>query len=1011
MLELCFLYKAVEMAYQLTVSAYIRKIILVLPLLCFSGLNAQTVMGTIVDQNGPLPGASVRIGQSELGAATSEDGEFKISNVPLGKHVLEVSFIGYNSRKVDINVTKGICDLGKIVLSEKGLALSEVEIIGKLSEGESKAILMERRSVNLAKVVSSEGIERLPDRNSAEALQRLPGVVMETDHGEGSFISFRGTPTDWGSALFNGDRLPVANEENRGRSVSFEILPTSFVEYIKYNQNLSPEIEGDAIGGSANLISKYVPAEKTLEIQVGGGNNFQAMKPVWNASILTGNRFGNKDQFGFVAGGSIYNRNWATDNYEIFYSNNNDHNIERLELRDYVGKRVTYGTHGKFVYSLNEKNNFYALGFYGRQDDMEFNRKTMYNWVAGVGQSIRIQNIHNKMINDISGFSLGGNHEVSENLSLEWKLARYETGFRYGPSGELKNQEKNGYNVIEYEKLVRYNDYLYLDTNGNRTDELNADTRLKLLDIDSPVPGYGTPAHDLRPNYDHVTAVKPEDTMFTHKKTYAELRRVYEKDPLVVSADAELNLSTDITLKFGGKARNKIGGRSYSMVSWVRDAERFTDNLIYRQSELQNIPRQATYLNAEGGHYQPYTEKFLTNRGMQNWISQNRDKLIYLPFGPKTTEVYKQFIGSNYNYDEQVFAGYGAIDVAIDQKLKLELGLRIEETNVSITALRSEDSTSFDPNTGAVLVDSWLENDFVSRRYASVLPMVNIDYEINEKSSIRSALTRSFRRPYFSEMKPGQPDIHYTHFHALYGNPDLRPTYSWNADLTYQRYFGVKGSFTLTGFYKYVTDHIYTAFRADELNLSGVSNAYRPPGGISAKEYKNAPYANVYGFEVTVKRQLNFLPLFFKNISIFANYAFTESAMRIESRDKLQPLPRQARNVVNLRLSYDDQKFHTNAALNFRDAYLMELNLIAVEDPLTGEPVIFNQNNDFDKFMGKSLGLDFSASYDISERFNIFLEANNLLNTPFVIFRGQRERPVQVEYYAQRALAGIKYKF
>lgn len=973
--------------------------------------SAQTLRGVVKDDQGPMPGVSVLFMGTDHAAVTDLNGQFELTGLPLGNGSLEFSFFGYESVQIAVQVQPGVTVLDNPIELTGSTVINEVEIVAEVEHGEEKALILQKKNVNLTQVVSAEGIARLPDKNAAEALQRMPGVVMETDQGEGSFISFRGTPTDWGAALLNGDRLPVANEDDVGRAIDFEVLPTSLIEYINYNQNLSPDIEGDAIGGSANFITKYVPNKPTLNVQAGLGQNFKAMQPLWNLSVLAGDRFGEGDRWGVVGGGSVYQRNWSTDNYEIFYSNNNNHNIERLELRKYNGERISYGAHAKIDYNLDENNTIYALVFGSRVEDMEYNRKTMYNWVAGVGQSIVLQNIHNRMLNDLYGMNLGGNHSFGDDFHLDWHAASYVAKFGYGPSGQNGEANLSGYNVIEYEKLVRFQDYLYLDENGNQTDETNAYTRYRFLDIDSPIEGYGDPANNLNPRYEHIQAVKPEDTLFTHKKTYSEIREVYERDPFVLSADVTYDFSDELTFKIGGKMRFKEGYRSYSMVSWIRDAQNYNEALVYSDQNLFEIPRQYAYLQEDGGYYQGDVGTFLSDEDMQSWVSDHEQYLFYVPFGAKTTEIYQQFIGSNYTYDEQMYAGYLMANWVPNDRLKLNFGVRIEQTHVNIDAPNPNDTTYFDMNTGNVIVENWLENDNMNKSYTSVLPMVNLNYKLDEASAIRSAITRSFRRPNFNELKPGQPDIHYTHFHALYGNPDLKPTYAWNADLSYERYFGLSGVLTITGFYKYVTDHIYTAFRSDDMNVSGVSNVYRPPGGILAKEYMNAPYAHVGGFEITFQRKLTFLPWIFKNTSISLNYAYTASAMKIQAREELQPLPRQAKNVFNARLSYETLKVGFNVGLNYRDPYLMELNLIAVKDPNTGEAVVFNQNHDFDMYMGKSLGLDASVNYNVTEQLSVYLEANNLLNTPYVVYRGQVERPMQVEYYSIRALLGVRYNF
>jgi hypothetical protein len=129
--------------------------------------------------------------------------------------------------------------------------------------------------------------------------------------------------------------------------------------------------------------------------------------------------------------------------------------------------------------------------------------------------------------------------------------------------------------------------------------------------------------------------------------------------------------------------------------------------------------------------------------------------------------------------------------------------------------------------------------------------------------------------------------------------------------------------------------------------------------------------------------------------------------MSIPSRNTLQDMTRQARHVVNARLSYTDKKLQAHLGINYRSPYLNELNLFSYVDPATGEQVI-RENNDFDEFMGRSLGMDASFKYLVHRNVVITADLMNLLNTEFVRYRGERGRPVKTEYYGVRALLGVQ---
>lgn len=965
------------------------------------GQNAS-IHGVVMDDQEPLVGATVVILDINKGADTDIDGKFEISNIKPGNYTLQVSYIGYNTDSLQLSLRANEDrDLGILRLKAASEILDGVVVKERLEEGGEVATRLKMlKTDRIANIVGEKSIERLPDKNAGEALARMAGVVLSKDQGEGQYVSFRGTPVDWSSTLVNGDRMPVANEEMVGRSLNFDVVPTSLIAYIENTISLTPDFEGDAIGGTANLITKETPFDSTkFEAQLGYGYNQKAEKPVWNAAMSYGDRFFKK-RLGVLIGGSIFQRNWSTDNYEIFYGNNNDHSIQRLELRKYNGLKSSYGANAKIDYKFNDFHTIYASGFLGIVQDKEYNRKTQYNWVAGVGQSVRTQNIHNVLDNRLSGMEIGGGHKIGP-INIDWKIAQYENEFKYGDVPFEDGDRRNGYFVVEFEKVVRFNDYLNLDEFGNITDPNNAFTRLKLLDIDSPTDDYGDPYDKLVPSYDNIVAVKPSDTMFVFNKAFTELNRHIEKDPLVARLDFSWEPKATAKYKVGFKYRGKEGNRKLGLDGWVRNP--FDPSVTVQNDFNPTYYNNGTkFLKEIGSPYAGEVPPFLSDEAINNFIETMGDKIVHIPFGTETP-YYKEFIGSSFNYTEDVVAAYAMGNWDLTDKLSVVGGLRYEDTHVNIDA----DSVvqNIEDNTRS------LKSISLDKQYRSLLPMVNARYNIATNRVMRLSFTRSFRRPNFNELKPGDPEIHYSHFHVLYGNPNLRPTYSYNVDLSYQHFFGAKGMGMVSLYYKRVIDHIFTSFEAQDLDISSESNQFLVPGGLVSKRYKNAPYSNLAGVELTLSRKLDFIAHALRNVEIMANYTYTYSRMKIEARDELQALPRQAPNLFNARISYDTDRLQVNLGLNYRDPYLEELNLFALKDPITGEQTIIQQNTDFDVYIGKNVSLDASATYFIHKNVSIAAEVNNLLNTPFVVYRGQRERPVQTEYYGLRGQVTLRYNF
>ncbi|WP_222597146.1 TonB-dependent receptor plug domain-containing protein [Chitinophaga pinensis] len=103
-------------------------------------------------------------------------------------------------------------------------------------------------------VIAADAIGKLPDRNAAEAVQRVQGVAVARYHGEADAATVRGTPFAWTSTMFNGSRLPSANVTG-GRNSVLDAVPSEMIQYVQVAKALTPDMEGDAIGGSINFIT------------------------------------------------------------------------------------------------------------------------------------------------------------------------------------------------------------------------------------------------------------------------------------------------------------------------------------------------------------------------------------------------------------------------------------------------------------------------------------------------------------------------------------------------------------------------------------------------------------------------------------------------------------------------------------------------------------------------------------------------------------------------------------
>lgn len=620
--------------------------------------------------------------------------------------------------------------------------------------------------------------------------------------------------------------------------------------------------------------------------------------------------------------------------------------------------------------------------------DEEWNRKVMFNYATGAGKTYRQQHIHVKYLWQLFGGELGVKANLSPTRKIEAKLTSYDNSFAYGDVPYGKDDFRNGYYVVQFESPnLQYDDMVYLDADGNYLPNSDgAVTNLKLLGSDNPIGG------DKPDNIQPMPSLEiTEDNLF-FIGAYAELNKTNEQDPIVAQFDITDDLSSRLQLKYGMKFRTKQGSRDLGLHEWMQDFTATSNPIYLNQFNAENINLNGGFVEEIGSPYDKWFMPHMSTETHENFLNIMGDSLKERKMDSNHPE-YEQWVGSSYSYREDVTSAYVMGDYRLTEKINFIGGLRVEYTDVEIkgdTVLWDQfDLTEFTYPTIEVVSDN---------QYWAILPMLHMKYSHSNNFNIRSAITRTFRRPNFLEAKPGEPIRDLTNLEFLVGNSNLKPTFSWNFDVMADYYFSKGGMVSAGVFYKHVTDHIFATNTGDA----------DPAKGIIYKSFQNADKSYVLGAEFSVIQRLHFLPGFLKNFGINSNVTLIKSQMNVPGRPESQPLPRQADFLFNAALTYEVEKFSVRLAYNFKGPYLMELNLAAVENNETGEKELLHLDTEYDIFMDKFSSLDVSFSYTVSDKLTAFCDFNNLLNTPMYTYRGQDFRPVNVEYYSWKGQIGLK---
>ena len=140
----------------------------------------------------------------------------------------------------------------------------DIVVTGQLEQ----ATAIKRDATIVLDARSDQEIRSLPDVNAAEALQRIPGVQLESDSGEGRFVNIRGLDADLNAATYDGVRLTSSNPaspQGGGRAIAFDAFPASLLGGIEVIKSLRPDLDAEGLGGVVNILPRTMrPGQATV---------------------------------------------------------------------------------------------------------------------------------------------------------------------------------------------------------------------------------------------------------------------------------------------------------------------------------------------------------------------------------------------------------------------------------------------------------------------------------------------------------------------------------------------------------------------------------------------------------------------------------------------------------------------------------------------------------------------------------------------------------------------------
>lgn len=925
-----------------------------LSLALVSAAHAATVTGRIVDAGNRygFEGATVRVIETGREVISGDDGRFRISGLPAGNYTLEVRYVGAAPVQQSIAVGEPLAAVGDIALASASngdsTTLGTVLVIGQAA-GQAAALSQQRAADNITNVISSDAIGQFPDQNVAESLQRVPGISLQRDQGEGRFVVIRGIAPALNSTTVNGVRVP--GPEDDSRQVNLDVISSDLLETMVVTKTVTPDMDADTIGGNVEIRSVTAFDRGGLSYTLRGEGSYNELRDTTSPKIAGAvtdlfSLGDGEDNFGVAASLSWFQRDLASDGIEASGwplteapDGSEVPALEEGEQRDYVLTRERLSAALNFDYRPNDNDAYYLRTLYSRFADDEVQLSNLYKFADGdvaelsetrglfEGAEVERLDESREETQEIFSAVLGGSHVVDR-----WTFD-YSAAYSFANEG---NPDALSALYIGEDLTIGYD-----AADAERPDFFGADPEV-FLDAGN---------FALDEIVSENTFTEETETAFT------------------VNARREMTFGDNPGfLKFGGKLR-------------LRDKEADLDASIYEG--FGDDFTLADFVSAGGTDYPFGTFDPSGDTGaLRRFFRANVGD-----FELNEDDTRIENAGGDYRLTEDIGAAYFMAGVDIGT-LRLIGGLRYEATEYSAVGNQVRiDEESGDGEPVIVPIDA-------SKDYDDLLPALHLRWQPSERTVVRAAWTNSLARPNFEAASPRQSieieedDDGEFERNAEAGNPGLEPLRSTNFDLQFEYYPGNIGVLSAGVFYKDIENFFVSADVAGTAPWEGFDEVITTINGDDAE---------LWGLELAWTQKFSKLPAPWDGLLISANYTRVDSEARLPQRSEPIPLPDQSDNVANLALGYEKYGLSLRLAANRRDRYFDEAN--DLEDPA------------FDRYVDRHTQIDFLGSYFVTANTQIYLNLINLTDEPLRAYFAQPRYLSQFEQYGMTAEIGVRFTY
>lgn len=883
-------------------------------------------------------------------------------------------------RKALVSAISSVMSVCAVNATAQDRQIEEIVVLG-IAGSLTRAMDIKRSSNSVVDSISAEDIGKFPDLNVAESLQRVSGVSIDRNGGEGQAVTVRGFGPQFNTVLVNGRQIAT---DSGGREFNFDVLAADLITGADvYKSGRAPLQEG-GIGSTIN-ISTAAPLDNPgfrLATSVKGMYETLSEDTSPSATLVVSNTFAD-DTFGILFAASHQERNvqineistagWrpgqtaSNKNDGVLFSNvyiprNWDQSVDVQErTRDNASLVLQFApsddlsiTLDGFVSKFEVDSVVTDLASWFEPDRigaatidpatgtlLSFTQEIGINSGSGDPASDFVSHTRNSRDVNNEGVGLNVDWVINESLTASFDAST--------SSAENDRAGRDRFNVVGI-----INNYAFDGTGSTPTVAHDGFVNGSLPDASLARLHYN--GKGLIPtDRDEITELKADFNFSTGMEVFTEANfGIYnqsrEKSNFQISADQCAFCG------YGTAAPNDIIGFE------PFTAQNFFSGLI------------DTFYAYDGDAYVDYLadsgNPIVTSLQNNRYTIEEDITSLYMDF------VFETYVG--------------------DMPVTVNLGARYAETEIKVAAVQG-DIADIVPTSDLTLFANRFEpaSEFSqSSTYSNLLPSLNIKLDVTEDMVLRLASYESLTRPTMSQLSPAtvfnQPRRQ--NLTASGGNPALKPFTSENWDMSFEWYYSDDSLASFAVFSKDVENFIVTLtgdetytlgdrtaannFRCSAANselcaadlgidpanpdfdvvantdeLNGSSEIY------SVSRPQNGDTATVTGYEMSITH------LFDNGFGISANATIVDSDAQIDANTDKSFAVEGLGDSQNLILFYETERWQARVAYNKREGFLRRL-----DNGFNGEPINVDSYGQW----------DISGSYAINDNFSAFFEGINI---------------------------------